>query len=199
MSIWDICLLSNAFQLVQYPNNVSTLHVESFLWYGGITFENIHGWFLHLWRFIRSMSSPSRARPPTLCWEKSDIELRECHFMVRQGIILCQEIFKNGIEVDKSKIEVIDKIPVPKCIKDIRSFLGHADFYCKFIKGFNKIARPLTNLLAQDVPFTFDNGCLNTWEKLKMSLFLHQSSLHQIGQSCLKLCAMLQILLYALS
>ena len=81
--------------------------------------------------------------------------------MVRHGIALDHEISENEIEVDKAKIEVLAKLPKPKCIKDIRSFLEHASFYSKFIKNFNKIARPLTNLLAKDMPFIFDSGCLN--------------------------------------
>ena len=80
--------------------------------------------------------------------------------MVRHEIVLGHEICKNGIEVDKTKIEVITKLPLPKCVKDIQSFLGHADFYGRFIKNFSKIGRPLTNLLAKGVPFTFDSGCL---------------------------------------
>ena len=62
---------------------------------------------------------------------------------------------------------MIAKLPEPKCLKDIRSFLGHAGFYRRFIKEFSKIARPLTNLLGKDVPFHFDDGCLKAWEELK--------------------------------
>jgi len=54
--------------------------------------------------------------------------------MVKQGIVLGYEISKTGIEIDQSKVEVIAKLPEPKCIKDIRSFLGHAEFYRRFIK-----------------------------------------------------------------
>ena len=54
--------------------------------------------------------------------------------------------------------------------KNIRSFLRHARFYRRFIKEFSKIARPLMNLLAKDVPFYFDNGCLKVWERLKQEL-----------------------------
>ena len=72
--------------------------------------------------------------------------------------------------MDRAKIEVIAKLPMPKCVKDIRSFLGHTGFYRRFIKDFSKIARPLTNLLAKDVSFTFDAECLNSWEKLKKEL-----------------------------
>ena len=59
---------------------------------------------------------------------------------------------------------------MPKCIKDIQSSLEHANFYRRFIKNFNKIARPLTNPLAKDVSFTFDSEWLNAWEKLKNEL-----------------------------
>jgi len=64
-------------------------------------------------------------------------------------------------------IEVMDKLPVPKCVRDIRSFLGHARFYRRFIKDFSKIARPLTNLLTKDVPFNFDDERFCSWERLK--------------------------------
>jgi len=72
--------------------------------------------------------------------------------------------------VDKVKIEVIAKLPMSKCVKDIWSFLGNVGFYRRFIKEFSKFARPLTNHLAKDMPFTFDNECFNVWEKLKKEL-----------------------------
>jgi len=87
--------------------------------------------------------------------------------MVIHGIILRHEVLRRGLEVDKSKVEVIAKFPEPKCIKDIRSFIGHAGFYRRFIKEFSKIARPLTNLLAKNVSFHFDDACLQAWEMLK--------------------------------
>jgi len=59
---------------------------------------------------------------------------------------------------------------MPKCMKDIQSFLGHAGFYQIFFKDFSKIARLLTNLLVKNVAFTFDDECINTWEKLKKEL-----------------------------
>jgi len=79
--------------------------------------------------------------------------------MVRQGIVLGHEISRRGIEVDKAKIEVMAKLSVPKCIRGIRSLLGHAGFCRQFIKDVSKIARPLTNLLTKDVPFNFNNEC----------------------------------------
>jgi hypothetical protein len=72
-------------------------------------------------------------------------------------------VSKRGIEVDRAKIEVIERLPPPINIKGIRSFLGHASFYRRFIKDFSHIARPLTNLLAKNVPFEFDGACLKAF------------------------------------
>jgi hypothetical protein len=55
-------------------------------------------------------------------------------------------------------------------VKGIRSFLGHAGLYRRFIKDFSFIARPLTCLLAKDVPFEFDDECLRSFEILKKTL-----------------------------
>jgi hypothetical protein len=68
-----------------------------------------------------------------LNWEK-------CHFMVREGIVLGQKILEKGIEVDKAKIEVIEQLPPPINVKGIRSFLGHARFYRRFIQNSSHIA-----------------------------------------------------------
>ena len=59
--------------------------------------------------------------------------------MVKQGIVLGHEISNRGIEVDRSKVEVIAKLPEPKCLKDIRSFPGHDGFYRRLIKEFSKL------------------------------------------------------------
>ena len=78
-----------------------------------------------------------------LNWEK-------CHFMVQKGIVLGHIISKNGIEVDKTKVELIVKLPPPTNIKGIRQFIGHAGFYRRFIKDFSKISKPLCELLVND-------------------------------------------------
>jgi hypothetical protein len=64
--------------------------------------------------------------------------------MVKQGIVLGHVIFERGIEVDKAKIETIEKLPPPTNIKLLRSFLEHVGLYRRFIKDFSKITKPLT-------------------------------------------------------
>ncbi|XP_057491359.1 uncharacterized protein LOC130777083 [Actinidia eriantha] len=98
-----------------------------------------------------------------LNWEK-------CQFMVSQGIVLGHIVSSKGIEVDKSKIEIIAKLPTPKSVKDIRSFLGHAGFYRRFIKNFSLIVRPLCSLLAKDNPFLWSEECEKSFNRLKSEL-----------------------------
>ena len=90
--------------------------------------------------------------------------------MVKEGIVLGHKISAKGIEVDKAKIDVIEKLPPPVNVKGIRSFLGHAGFYRRFIKDFSKIAKPLSNLLNKDNVFIFDEECLQAFNILKTRL-----------------------------
>ena len=78
-----------------------------------------------------------------LNWEK-------CHSMVKKGIVLGHRILERGIEVDKAKIETIEKLTSPSSVKGIRSFLGNVRFYRRFVKEFSKIDKPLSNLLVQE-------------------------------------------------
>ena len=112
---------------------------------------------------LRKVLKRCQEKHLVLNWEK-------CHFMVTQGIVLGHIVSKNGIEVDKAKVELISNLPTPKCVRDIRSFLGHAVFYRRFIKDFSPIARPLCNFLAKDVPFAWSQACQATFDKLKTML-----------------------------
>ncbi|GJY74266.1 reverse transcriptase domain-containing protein [Tanacetum coccineum] len=75
-----------------------------------------------------------------------------------------------GIEVDKAKVDVISKLPHPTTVKGIRSFLGHAGFYRRFIKDFSKISRPMTHLLEKNTPFIFLEDCILAFQTLKKKL-----------------------------
>ncbi|KAL9266860.1 Retrovirus-related Pol polyprotein from transposon 17.6-like protein, partial [Drosera capensis] len=98
-----------------------------------------------------------------LNWEK-------CHFLVQQGIVLGHKISHKGIAVDDAKVAVIEKLPPPTSVKGVRSFLGHAGFYRRFIKDFSKISKPLCNLLRKDAAFDFNAECLQAFETLKEKL-----------------------------
>ncbi|CAN6544134.1 unnamed protein product [Malus baccata var. baccata] len=95
-----------------------------------------------------------------LNWEK-------CHFMVKQGIVLGHIISEKGIEVDKSKIDLVRYLPSPTSVREVRSFLGHAEFYRRFIKDFSKIAQPLCRLLQKEVSFEFNEACEQAFKHLK--------------------------------
>ncbi|GKF29470.1 reverse transcriptase domain-containing protein, partial [Tanacetum coccineum] len=79
-------------------------------------------------------------------------------------------IAKSGIEVDRAKIDVIAKLHHPTTVKGVRSFLGHAGFYRRFIQNFSKIARPITHLLEKETPFYFSKECIEAFNTLKKNL-----------------------------
>nr|GEW08863.1 DNA-directed DNA polymerase [Tanacetum cinerariifolium] len=98
-----------------------------------------------------------------LNWEK-------CHFMCKEGIVLGHKILKSGIEVDRVKVDVISKLPHLTTVKGVRSFLGHAGFYRRFIQDFSKIARPMTHLLEKETSFVFSKECIDAFNTLKKKL-----------------------------
>nr|GEW01250.1 reverse transcriptase domain-containing protein [Tanacetum cinerariifolium] len=126
-------------------------------------------------RAIAWKLSDIKAIDPEFCTHKilmeDDFEpMEKSHFMVKEGIVLGHKISKNGIKVDKPKVNVISKLPHPTTVKGIRSFLGHAGFYQQFIQDFLKIARPITRLLEKDNPFFFSKECVEAFQTLKRKL-----------------------------
>nr|GEV37558.1 hypothetical protein [Tanacetum cinerariifolium] len=87
--------------------------------------------------------------------------------MVKEGIVLGHKISKNGLKVDHSKVDVIAKFPYPTTMKGVRSFLGHAGFYRRFIQDFSKIARPMTHLLEKETPFVFSKDFIDAFKTLR--------------------------------
>nr|GEX71217.1 reverse transcriptase domain-containing protein [Tanacetum cinerariifolium] len=97
-------------------------------------------------------------------------ELEEESLYGQGGIVIGHKIYKNGIEVDKAKVDVIAKFPHPTTIKCIRSFLGHDGFYRRCIKDFSKIARSMARLLEKDTPFFFSKEFVEAFQTLKRKL-----------------------------
>ncbi|RDX99224.1 Retrovirus-related Pol polyprotein, partial [Mucuna pruriens] len=98
------------------------------------------------------------------------LNFEKCHFMVIEGIVLGYLVSNRGIEVDKSKIDIITSLPNPTSVWEVRSFLGHAGFYRRFIENFSKLALPLSTLLQKDVDFNFDQPCIKAFQELKDKL-----------------------------
>jgi len=116
-----------------------------------------------------------------LNWEK-------CHFMVKQGIVLGHVISHRGIEVDKAKVDLISNLPPPRTVKEVRSFLGHAGFYRRFIQNFSKIALPLCKLLVKEGPFIFYEDWKKAFGALKKIFHPHLSFGPPAGADLLKSC-----------
>ena len=82
---------------------------------------------------------------------------------------------KRGLEVDRAKVEVIEKLPPLISIKGVRSILGYGGYYKRFIKDFSKIAGPMCSLLDKDMKFVFDEYCMQAFEALKKKLMEAQN------------------------
>ncbi|KAM1052768.1 hypothetical protein ACFX2J_000354 [Malus domestica] len=135
-----------------YVEKIIEVFMDDFSVFGDSFYGCLHNLSLILKRCVETNL--------VLNWEK-------CHFMVKQGIVLGHIISENGIEVDKSKIDLVRHLPSPTSVREVRSFLGHAGFYRRFIKYFSKVAQPLCRLLQKDVTFEFNEACTASFNQLK--------------------------------
>lgn len=106
----------------------------------------------------------------TLRNERLYAKFSKCEFWLERVSFLGHVISEEGITVDPTKIEVIMDWERPKTVTEIRSFLGLAGYYRKFIKDFSKIAVPLTNLTKKDVKFVWSEECEKSFTELKKRL-----------------------------
>ena len=79
-------------------------------------------------------------------------------------------VSSKGLEADKAKIEVIQNLPLPGTIQDLRSFLANVGFYRTFIQDFAKVSKPLTTLPYKDKDFIIDEEGKRTFVMLKQAL-----------------------------
>ena len=72
--------------------------------------------------------------------------------------------------MDPEKVKAVSEWKQPTSATEIRSFLGLAGYYRRFIKGFSKIARPMTELLRKDTKFVWSEACERSFQELKRQL-----------------------------
>ena len=97
-------------------------------------------------------------------------KLSKFEFWLREVSFLGHIVSEEGIRVDPKKIEVIIEWKPPRNFTEVRSFLGLAGYYRKFVKGFSMTAGPMTRLLQKNVRFEWSEKCQASFEKLKAFL-----------------------------
>jgi len=97
-------------------------------------------------------------------------KLSKCEFWMEEVQFLGHVISVHGIEVDLAKVEAVVQWESPKSTTKIRSFVGLAGYYRRFIEGFSKIVAPLTLLTQKDQPFTWTDKCEESFQELKRRL-----------------------------
>ena len=103
---------------------------------------------------------------------EADLKLKvsKCNFFKKHIQYLGHLVSGEGIEPLPEKLEAVKEMPPPTTPKEVRQFLGLVGYYRKFVPKFSDIARPLTNLTKQDVPYEWTEKCQQTFEFLKEML-----------------------------
>ena len=146
------CMMSMFSDLVE---EAMEIFMDDLSVYGSI-FENCL-------EYLETILQRCQDKNLALNWEK-------CHFTVTKGIVFEHKISTVGLEVDQAKVSIIKTLLPPTTVKGIRSFLGHASFYKRFIKDVLKISRPLCRLLENDAKFDFDEACKAAFDEIKYGL-----------------------------
>lgn len=94
----------------------------------------------------------------------------KCHLFRQSVAYLGHIVSTEGVATDPQKVQAVADWPVPRCVKDVRSFLGLASYYRKFIRGFAGIASPLHALTEKSRDFIWDESCQGAFEELKSML-----------------------------
>ena len=83
-------------------------------------------------------------------------------------------VSEKGIEVDPKNVEVVANWPRPTTVTEIKSFLGLAGYYRRFVQDFSKIAAPMTRLTKKNQRFVWSEQCEESFEELKKRLTQHR-------------------------
>ncbi|KAA0039055.1 reverse transcriptase [Cucumis melo var. makuwa] len=106
----------------------------------------------------------------TLRDNKLYAKFSKCEFWLKQVSFLGHVVSKAGVSVDPAKIEAVTSWPRPSTISEVRSFLGLASYYRRFVKNFSHIATPLTQLTRKGAPFVWSKACEDNFQNLKQRL-----------------------------
>ncbi|XP_022880699.1 uncharacterized protein LOC111397969 [Olea europaea var. sylvestris] len=106
----------------------------------------------------------------TLRNEKLYVKLKKYEFWLDRVSFLGHVVTAQGIEVDPAKVEAVTNWPRPSNVGEVRSFLGLAGYYKRFIEGFSKIAGPMTQLTRKGVKFQWTEKCEKCFQELKQRL-----------------------------
>ncbi|KAJ4717010.1 Retrotransposon protein, putative, Ty3-gypsy subclass [Melia azedarach] len=101
-------------------------------------------------------------------------KFKKCEFWLHRIAFLGHVVSSEGISVDPSKIEAVVDWPRPTNIGEVRSFLGLAGYYRRFVEGFSRIATPLTQLTRKNVKFQWSDECEKSFQELKHRLVTAQ-------------------------
>jgi hypothetical protein len=97
-------------------------------------------------------------------------KLSKCEFWISEVLFLGHILNREGLAVDPKKVATILDWKALKDVRGIKSFIGMAGYYQRFIEGFFKIARPMIALLAKKVEFKWTPACQESFETLKKKL-----------------------------
>ncbi|NBJ95683.1 reverse transcriptase family protein, partial [Parablautia muri] len=106
----------------------------------------------------------------TLRQQQLYAKLSKCEFWLDKVNFLGHVISAEGISVDPTKIRAVKDWPQPRNVSEVRSFLGLAGYYRKFIKGFSILAKPLTSLTKKDLKYSWTETCEESFQTLKQKL-----------------------------
>ena len=106
------------------------------------------------------------------CLQKADLKLhpKKCDLFKEKVSFLGHVVSSEGVATDPEKLESVKNWPVPKNLKQVRSFIGFCSYYRRYVKGFSTVARPLHKLTEAGQKFDFNEECLTAFETLKEAL-----------------------------
>ena len=94
----------------------------------------------------------------------------KCQFWLEEVAFLGHVVSKDGVSVDPKKINAVTEWQRPTSVTEIRSFLGLAGYYRRFVEGFSKLAAPMTRLTQKNIKFEWSEKCERSFQELKNRL-----------------------------